>query len=50
MIFLTADTLMFNFFNILCCELTALVSIWIKYLLLFFLINLHVYANMVKSV
>ena len=30
MIFLTADTLMFIFFNILCCKLTALVSIWIK--------------------
>ena len=29
MIFLTADTLMFNFLHILCCELTALVPIWI---------------------
>ena len=49
MIFLTADTLMFNFLNILFCELTVLVSIWIK--IFDFLINLHVHANyMVKSV
>ena len=35
-------------FNILCCELEALVSIWIN--IFDFLITLHVYANMVKSV